>query len=191
MRGRDILMSLLVLLPLVALVAVSSRGCSFSPGGPSVDPGTAPRVDAEQELRTFARRAPFPVRVPELPAGWRANSVDRRPGPGGAASIRVGWLAPDGSYLRLVQSGSEEAALVVAETREPDRTDRPGPPPEALGPVQVVNTRWVRYLGSNGEQAWVHDAGAARWLITGTGSEAEFRRLAAATATGTVLPRAG
>src|SRR5215469_5015551 len=81
-RPRDMIISLLILLPLVGLFALLGRGCSFSPLGPTVDPNAAPSVDPRPALTAAARRVPFPVRLPALPAGWRANAVDSRPAPG-------------------------------------------------------------------------------------------------------------
>ncbi|MGQ0481391.1 MAG: DUF4245 domain-containing protein [Pseudonocardia sp.] len=187
-RSRDILLSVLVLLPLIGLVALVGRGCSFSPGGPTVDDSAAPRVDAAAALADAARGLDFPVRVPEVPPTWRANSTDRRAAPGGAGAVRVGWLTDGGRYLRLVQADprpgpgqpADEGPLVAAETKGP---------PDARGVVTVAGQPWVRYQAPNGEQVWVRTAAGVRWLVTGSGTEAEFRTLAAAVSAAAPLPR--
>ncbi|MBO0848294.1 MAG: DUF4245 domain-containing protein [Pseudonocardia sp.] len=182
-RPRDMVISLLILLPLIGVFALLGRSCSFSPGGPTVNPAAMPRVDVHGPLVSAARELPFAVREPSLPAGWRANSVDRRPAPAGAGAVRVGWVTDGGRYLRLVQTastGADEGALVAAET---------GGPPRAAEPVDVAGTAWVGYTGANGEQAWVRQADGARWLITGDGVEPEFRLLATAVAAAPPLPR--
>lgn len=181
-RPRDMMISMLILLPLIGVFALLGRGCSFSPGGPTVNPDAMPRVDVHGPLVAAARALPFPVREPSLPATWRANSVERRPAPGGAGAVRVGWVTDGGRYLRLVQTASstDEGALVAAET---------GGPPRAAEPVDVAGSAWVRYTGGNGEQAWARQAGDARWLITGDGVEPEFRLLATAVAAAPPLSR--
>jgi hypothetical protein len=176
------LISLAILLPIVGLMAFLGRGCSFSPGGATADPSAMPTVDAHQALTAAARQAPFPVREPALPAGWRANVVDQRPGPGGAPAVRVGWLTPAGRYLRLVQSTAEEGGLVAAESRGA---------PGAAQPVDVGGLSWVSYRGSNGEATWAHRADGVLWLLTGDGVPDEFQVLAAAVAAAPALPRVG
>jgi hypothetical protein len=179
---RDILLSIVVLLPVIGLVALVGRGCSFSPGGPTVDPDSAPRVDATPALVAAARQLPFPVRDPAVPPAWRANSTDRRPAPGDQSAVRVGWLTDGGRYLRLVQTAPapDEAPLVTAETQAP---------PQALGVVDVAGRTWVRYAAPRGEEAWVTTADGVRWLITGDGTEADFRTLAGAVAAAPPLAR--
>jgi uncharacterized protein DUF4245 len=181
-RPRDMVISLLILLPMVGVVALLGRSCSFSPGGPTVDPSAMPRVDVHGPLVAAAREVPFAVREPSLPAGWRANSVDQRPAPGGASAVRIGWVTDGGRYLRLVQTSSatDEGALVAAETEGP---------PTAAQPVDVAGAAWVRYTGGNGEQAWARQVDGARWLITGDGDEPEFRLLATAVAAAPPLRR--
>ncbi len=184
------MLSILVLLPLIGLVALVGRGCSFSPGGPTVDDSAAPRVDARAALADAARGLDFPVRVPELPPTWRANSTDRRSAPGGAGAVRVGWLTDGGRYLRLVQAS-------IVETAKPGRPADEGPlvaaetkgPPEARGVVTVADQPWVRYQAPNGEQVWVRTADGVRWLVTGSGTEPEFQTLAAAVGAAPPLPR--
>jgi hypothetical protein len=174
--------SMAILLPIIGLMAFLGRGCSFSPGGASADPAAMPRVDSREALTAAARQVPFPLRDPVLPPGWRANVVDQRAAPGGAPSVRVGYLTPAGRYLRLVQSTAEEGTLVAAETG--------GPPTDAM-PVDAGGVSWVKYRGGNGEDAWARHADGVQWLITGDGIPAEFRVLAAAVTATSPLPRNG
>jgi hypothetical protein len=173
------LISILVLLPVVGIFAFLGRGCSFSPGGPTVDPSAVPSVQVAPVLATVARQVPIPLRNPATPTGWRATSVDPRPAPGGAVAVRVSWLTSAGRYLRLVQSNAEEGALVADET-----AGQPG----AAAPVRVGATDWVAYRGANGEQAWAHRDGPVEWLVTGDGVAAEFQALAQAVAAAPPLP---
>src|SRR4051812_50198783 len=74
--------ALAVLAAIILVVAGTTGSCSFSPGGPTVDGSRLPVVDAPAELAAIARTTPFPVRVPAVPAGWRADGGDQGPGPG-------------------------------------------------------------------------------------------------------------
>jgi hypothetical protein len=180
---RDVLLSMLPL-ALIVLALVGLAGmCSFSPGGPSIDPRTVPTVNAAERLGDAASAVSFPVRSPELPAGWRANSasVDRVGAKLDAPrAVRVGWQTPDGNYLRLSQSSAGEAELAVFETGQ-----RTAP----TGAVQAAGRTWVRYPGPRAEQAWVTDLGEVRLLVTGSGTEEQFRVLTGATLDAPVLPR--
>jgi hypothetical protein len=180
---KDIVIALAVLVPIILLVAGLTRACSFSPTGPSVDADRLPTVDATAELRSAAKRMPFEVRIPSVPAGWRANSASTQPA-SRAAAVRVGWLTARDRYLRLTQSAAVESELVVAEV---------GPTAVTSGPVDVAGQRWVVYTGGS-EPAWVTElaptvAGrpAVQVLITGSGTEEDFRALAAAVSSGQVV----
>ncbi|MBA2307750.1 MAG: DUF4245 domain-containing protein [Pseudonocardiales bacterium] len=182
---KDIVIALAVLVPIILLVAGLTRACSFSPTGPSVETDRLPTVDASAELRSAAKRMPFEVRIPSVPAGWRANSASTQP-VGGAAAVRVGWLTAQDRYLRLAQSAATESELVIAEV---------GPTAVASGPVEVAGQRWIIYTGGGrNEPSWVTEfaptvAGppVARVLITGSGTEEDIRVLAAAVSAGEVL----
>ncbi len=186
---------MLVALGLLAVVVLTFAGltgsCSFSPGGPTVDASRLPVVDAPAELRRIAPTVPFPVRVPAVPADWRANSVDqdRIPAPGEPAdassnrAVRTGYITAEGRYLRLLQSDAPEPALLAVESG--------GEPLPGLGAVDVSGVTWVGY-GREGEEpvriAELPGSAPVRVLITGSGTEDEFRVLAGAVATGEVLP---
>jgi hypothetical protein len=188
--ARHLLGALAVLIPLVLLAGGLSQ-CSFSPGGPSVDPAAGPSVDAAAELRALAPRTPFPLRVPAVPEGWRVNAVDEVPVADGRG-VRAGYLTPEGRYLRLWQSDAGEEALLMAEA---------GGVPPGRGTVDVGGQRWVVYGGEGEEPVWVAEVpglqqgdpaatpGAApvRLLITGSADEAGFRALAEGALDGEVL----
>lgn len=176
---RDLVISMLILLPIVGLVAMLGRGCSFSPGGPTADPSSLPSIDPRPALLAAAPGIGFPLRLPTVGSGWRATVVDLNRAPGDLRAARVSWITAGGRYLRLVQSGAEEGALVAAETEGP---------PTGARPVQVAGTQWVDYTGQNGEQAWAHRADGVEWLITGDGQPAEFAALAGAVQVAPPLP---
>ncbi|GAA4856914.1 DUF4245 domain-containing protein [Saccharopolyspora cebuensis] len=174
LRKRTPSAMVFAILPMV-LVALGAAGLisqwSFSPGGPSVDGASVPTVDVAAELDQAADRAGFPVVDPALPPEWRANSANVTTLASKAQVVRVGWLTGEAHYLRLAQSTAAEAELVAAETRRE---------PAAQGVVRAAGLDWVVYRSVRDERAWVGERAGVRLLITGNGTEAEFRTLAEA-----------
>lgn len=176
LRMRDLLMALGALLIVVLATGGLSRSCSFAPGGPTVDQRGLPVVDAAAELRALAPGVAFGLRIPVVPADWRANSTGRYPvGDTRAQSIRAGYVTAAGHYLRLAQSDAPEEALIAAE--------RGKQPVIGQGTVDVGGQAWVVYGPRPAEPIWVATLPGAtpvRVLITGSGTDDEFRALAAA-----------
>ena len=178
---RDLLGAVGLLVVVVLAVGGLTRGCSFAPTGPTVDPGTGPTVDAPAQLRALAGSTVFALRVPAVPVDWRANAVGtQRVGPAGNRAVSTGYVTPAGRYLRVVQSDAGEAELVTEEARGT---------PVASGTVQVAGTSWVTYADGTPEPVRVAQVDGVRLLIRGSGDDAEFRTLAAGTVGGEVLPR--
>lgn len=179
---RDMLVALGVLAVVILVLGGLTRSCSFSPGGPSIDAGRLPVVDAPAELRALAPTVPFPVRVPAVPPGWRSNSVDQDVVEGGRA-VRTGFITPDNRYLRLLQSDAAEATLLAVEAG--------AAPVRARGAVDVGGRQWVAYGRDDDEPIWIAELAApspVRVLITGSGTEDDFRALAGGVSTGELLP---
>ena len=184
LRMRDMIGAVAVLLLIIGAVLAFYGGCEFSPGGPSVDPKTAPSADASGELRRAARSAAFPIREPAVPADWRPNSTATTAvGAGATASVvvRVGYVTSAG-YVQLSQSGGDAGEVVAKETGQ-------AAPPEATGTVDVDGVTWTTYPGRRDEPAWVADLDGVVLLVTGSAPEPEFRRLAKATQMAAPLPR--
>jgi hypothetical protein len=184
LKVRDLLVAMAVLVPVILLFGGLTRSCSFSPGGPEVDSSRLPVVDAPAQLAVVARTIPFPVRVPAVPPGWRANSVDQdRVGPPESTdsrrAVRVGYVTPDDRYVRAVQSDADEAALLTTETG--------AEPVPGLGVREVGGVRWVVYGREGEEPIWIGELPGdtpTRALITGSGTEDEYTALANALLTG-------
>lgn len=180
MTVRDLLGAVVVLALIALVVGGLTRSCSFAPGGPTTDPATAPRVDATAQLRVLASSTAFPLRVPAVPADWRANSVDAvRVGSTTNRAVRVGYLTPAGRYLRVVQSDADETALLTLEAQGA---------PIASGATDVAGRTWVAYADDTREPIRIAQLDGVRLLITGSGDDNEFRTLAAAAVGGEVLP---
>jgi Protein of unknown function (DUF4245) len=190
--GRDMFWSLVPLVVGCILLAGLVGMCSFEPGG--TKQGAIPSYDAAAALRADAQTLGFPVRLPQLPTGWRPNSGGRGgiesgrtdPATGqrlSAATSTVGYISPTGMYLSLTQSNADEDKLVGSIH----------PSAYPTGTVDVDGTRWVVYRGGGqGAQAegaaeplWTTrlagPGGAAQIAITGAGSTDQFHTLASAT----------
>jgi Protein of unknown function (DUF4245) len=181
---RDMLGALLMLAAVVLVVGGLSRSCTFAPTGPTVDASRLPVVDVPTELARLAPDTPFPLRVPAVPEGWRANAVDRTSLPDGSRTVRTGYLTPEGRFLRLQQGDTGEEAML--------RSESGGGAAPAQGVVDVEGQRWVAYRGERGEPIWITEVAggpAVRMLVTGSGSETDFRTLAVAAVRGEVLAR--
>jgi hypothetical protein len=185
LTARDMVGALVVLLLVVLVVGGLSRSCTFSPAGPTVDTSRLPVVDAPAELRRLAPGVPFAVRIPAVPPEWRANSADQDRVAGGGRAVRTGYLTPEGRYLRLLQSDAPEEALLASEAG--------AEPAPAQGVVEVAGQRWVVYAAGRDEQIWIAEVATpggapVRMLVTGSGSEDDYRTLAAAAVGGELLP---
>ncbi len=181
MAPRSVRAMVFAMLPLV-LVVLGIAGlmgrCSVSPLGSSPGAGTAPTVNASQEFESAATGVDFPVVRPHPPDGWRANSADTKRVTQQDSAVRVGWLTEDTHYVRLSQSSAPEAELVSLETEQP---------PRARGTVQAAGTQWVVYESVRSELAWVGERSGVRLLITGNGTEEEFRAMARAATSAQVV----
>ena len=193
--GRDMFWSMAPLVLACIVLAGLLGTCSFAPSGPGRSP--APQYDAAASLRADADALAIPIRVPDLPDGWHANSgsrgsvdagrIDRTGQPARAVTSRVGYLAPSGMYVGLIQSDGDEHALITSFDSGLTPT----------GVQDVGGVRWIVYEGGdpNGEYAhpvWttrlVTPAGPAQVAISGAAGTEEYRRLAAATQTQVPLP---
>jgi hypothetical protein len=182
---RDMVGAVVVLLLIIGAVLAFFGGCEFSPGGPAVDPESAPSADASGELAQAARSAAFPVRNPDVPDGWRPNSASTSAvGAGATASVvvRVGYLTTGGAFVQLSQSGGDAGEVVATETGQAES-------PKATGTVDVDGVTWSTYAGRRDEAAWVADLDGVVVLVTGSAEEAEFRQLAKAAQEAAPLPR--
>ncbi|SNR32208.1 Protein of unknown function [Haloechinothrix alba] len=174
--ARDMAWSLAVLLAIVGVLTWILGSCQLSPGGPSVDPGAVPDVDADRELARMARRVDFPLRTPELDEAWRATSANMSTASGqdGDRIVRVGWVTPEGEYARLAQSPAV-ASFVVA-----DEADGVSQEVEPAGSVDIGSRAWAVYPAHEQEQAWVTSIDGVRVMVTGSAGEQELRTLAEA-----------
>jgi hypothetical protein len=192
--GRDMFWSLAPLVIGCILLAGLVGMCSFQPAG--TNKGTIPAYDAVAALRADAQTLGFPIRLPQLPAGWQPNSGDRGGIENGrtsngqrlnAATSTVGYISPTGMYVSLTQSNADEDKLVGSIH----------PSAYPTGTVDVSGTNWIVYRGAgqsgaDAEPVWTtkltSPAGTTQIAITGAGSTDQFRTLAVATQSQPPLP---
>ncbi|WP_422771738.1 DUF4245 domain-containing protein [Plantactinospora sp. WMMC1484] len=160
---RDIVISLLVLLVPIALVIGFGRLVLGADQPVLVDP--APAV---QQARAAAA---FPVSEPAgLGEGWRTVTADFRREAAGA-TLRIGYLSPDGDGVQLVQSSLPADGLLAAELT---RDGRP------RGVVELGGRSWQRYTARPGESALVLLEPDRTVLVVGQAPESELRRIVVA-----------
>ncbi|RZU73284.1 uncharacterized protein DUF4245 [Micromonospora kangleipakensis] len=159
---RDMALSLLVLLVPIALLLAFYRG--FLGGD---EPATVDPAPAVQEAR--AANA-FPVSAPAgLASDWRTVSARYQPEPGGA-TLRIGYLTPEGRGAQLVQSNVPAEKLLPAELS--------GGQPQ--GTADLPGGSWQRYTARGNEQALVLLEPTRTVIVVGDAGEAELRQLASA-----------
>ncbi|WP_227996616.1 DUF4245 domain-containing protein [Nocardia australiensis] len=167
---RDLLWSLVPLILIVVVFAGLASQCSFAAKGPTQ--GQIPHFDAAAAFTSDARNMPFPIRNPSLPDGWTPNSGSRDTitSAGGGPVSTVGFVSPQGTYMRLAQSNATEESLArfVLGSRY------------ASGTEQVGDQKWIVYSEPGEESAWIADLGQSRVLITGAGNNDVFTVLAQA-----------
>lgn len=170
MRDMAISMGLIV----VAVVAVAwlYNGMSVSPGH-ATDQGPAPSTDVSVELARVNRVVGFtPLQPAVLPADWRPQSFTyalAADAPAKAATVRAGWLTPDGRFISLIQAQTTPEALLSGEY---------GTSGPATGTVSAGGADWTVTTGARTEAAWYREVGGLVVVITGSAAEADFRILA-------------
>lgn len=182
--GRDMFWSLAPLVVVCVVLAGMVGMCSVGFTGPKV--GDIPPYDVAAALGADADVVGFPVRLPQLPDGWQANSgrrgsieagrVDAQTGQRQrAVTSTVGYLTSNMMYVSVIQSNADEAALV--ESIDPAVYPR--------GIREIDGVQWIMYEGGvDAEPVWttrLHSpAGGAQIAITGAADSDDFRILAAA-----------
>ncbi|MGW0505285.1 DUF4245 domain-containing protein [Micromonospora sp. NPDC003241] len=162
-RPRDMAISLLVLLVPIALLIAFSRG--FLGGD---EPST---VDPTPTFEQARSAAVFPVTQPAgLPDGWKTVRATYRTTEEGA-TLRVGYLTPEGRGLQLVQSNVPPERLLPTELTEEGRPQ---------GQADLGSGTWQRYTGRGNEQALVLLEPERTVIVVGDARDNELREMATA-----------
>ncbi|ADK28533.1 DUF4245 domain-containing protein [Corynebacterium pseudotuberculosis] len=166
-NGRDIVLSLGVIL-LVAALSIGFTGmCSFNKGTPENGPVHA--VDAQTYLHLEARSMGFPVRYPGEIPGWVANSA-RRDDLGGTPAPVVGWVINGASFIQLEQTGlSEKDAVAAFDSNVREKT--------GSHVVEGINVAEYTSEEEGVRMLWVADLGDSRILVSGAAPKEQFDEL--------------
>lgn len=155
--------SLLVLLIPIALLLGFYRVFLGGDEPATVDP--APVVAQARTANAF------PVSEPaDLGSDWRTVSARYQPAEGGA-TLRIGYLSPDGRGVQVVQSNVPPEKLLPAELTDVGRPQ---------GPTQIGGRSWQRYTARTNEQALVLLEPNRTVIVIGAAREQELRELAGA-----------
>jgi len=173
---RDMIGALLILVPVGLLLFSVGNSCSFAPGMPVEDPNSGPTVNVQSRLAEYAVGSAFPLRVPDVP--FRANSTDRGPVEGGGTAVRIGYVTPDADFLSLVQTDGTAEGILATESGAAGRGEGP---PLMRGTLDAAGLEWEVYQRDGGEPfriATLPGDPDVRLLVTGSGSDEQFRTLA-------------
>ncbi|SCL18829.1 Protein of unknown function [Micromonospora inyonensis] len=158
---KDMAISLLVLLVPIALLLAFYRGFLGGEAPTVVDP--APAVEQARSANAF------PVVEPAgLGSGWRTTTARFQQTDQGA-SLRLGYLTPEGRGVQLVQSNVPVERLLPQEL-----TDRSQP----QGALDLDGRSWQRYTARGNERALVLLEPARTVIVVGDATENELRELA-------------
>ena len=160
---RDMAISLLVLLIPIALLLAFYRGFLGGDQPTAVDP-----TPAFQQARSAGE---FPVSEPSgLGEGWRSVRATYRAVDGGA-TLRVGYVTPEGRGLQLVQSNVPPEQLLPTELTEQGRPQ---------GQTDLGGGAWQRYTARGNEQALVLLEPDRTVIVVGDARDNELREMASA-----------
>ncbi|MEU5947446.1 DUF4245 domain-containing protein [Micromonospora sp. NPDC047465] len=158
---KDMALSLLVLLIPIALLLAFYRGFLGGDQAVTVDP--APAVESARAANAF------PVSEPvELGDGWRTVNATFQNVEGGA-SLRLGYLTPEGRGAQLVQSNVPPEQLLPAELTAEGQPQ---------GQTDLGGRTWQRYTARANEQALVLLEPNRTVIVVGDARDNELRHLA-------------
>lgn len=181
---RDLLISLGVL-GLVMAFSVGFTGlCSYNPG-PAETTGQVNEVDIDSILGTEARSLSIPVRNPDVPDNWQANSGRRTTVDGEPSSI-AGWVVDEKYYISLTQTGAdlEDAVADVdddyREETDLHRSSASGMTAEMVGDAGDAGdtVTWRIFSGDDARTIWAADLGESTVLLSGTATGDIYETLA-------------
>ena len=160
-RPRDMVLSLAVLLVPIALLLGFYR---------LVLNGDAPvTVDARPTIQEAQQAGAFPVAAPAGPGdGWHVSSASFRHESGGA-TLRIGYVDPDGEGLQLIESSVPADTLLPAEL---------GSAAKPLDTYRMDARVWRLYDARPGERALVLAEPGRTIIVVGTARTNRLEELA-------------
>ncbi|MBM9468316.1 DUF4245 domain-containing protein [Nakamurella leprariae] len=182
--GRDMTLSMGLLVIVVLLAAWLAGTVDFAPGGPK--DGPAPTADVVGGLARADASTGFDVVTPDgVPGDWQPSAFSViEAGSVEPPAARAAWITPAGSFITLIQAQGDTARVLAAELDD-DPSDARS---RTASGVRAVDGRdWTVTTGRRGEAAWylttpaTDSADQVVLLITGSATPDDFTALAAAT----------
>jgi hypothetical protein len=125
-------------------------------------------VDYTSSLASARRAAPYPLLGPaDLPAGWKATSVEYKKDPAGHANWHLGFETPTRQYAAIEQSDAARADVLKNAV----------PGGQADGESKLGAQDWQRLQGDR-YRALTVQTGSATTVVTGTATYEELAVLA-------------
>jgi hypothetical protein len=158
---RDVALSLGVLIVPIFVVILGYQALG-------ADPVT--KVDSGQAYSDAQAGGQFtPLRAQGLPKGWDTTAADFQVAKG-IATLRIGFVAPDGRFARFAQSNRPVEQMIADEL---------GGARRSTGAEELNGQVWLRYPGRGQEHALVSARRDSVVVVTGTADDAELQDLAA------------
>ncbi|MFI5833752.1 DUF4245 domain-containing protein [Micromonospora sp. NPDC051300] len=158
---KDMVLSLLILLVPIALLIAFYRGFLGGDSPVTVDP--APALDQARSANAF------PVAAPTgLGDDWRTVNARFQTAADGA-TLRIGYVTPEGRGAQLLESNIPAEKLLPAELSD-GQPQGPADLPDGLS--------WQRYTARGNEQALVLLEPNRTVIVVGDARESELRKLA-------------
>ncbi|MGP9724584.1 DUF4245 domain-containing protein [Corynebacterium sp. AOP40-9SA-29] len=175
---RDLLISLGVLGVVMAFSVGFTGLCSYNPG-PAETTGPVNEVDIDAILGSEARSLNFPVRNPDVPDDWQANSgrrttIDREP------SSIAGWVIDERYYIGLTQTSVElEDAVADVDDEYREETDSRESSASGVTAETAGDTvTWRIFTGDDARTVWAADLGDSTVMLSGTATGEIYETLA-------------
>lgn len=167
--GKDMVISMVVIVILTVAIVLPTGLCTFNPGEPEA--GLIQEVDEKAFLEMESQAFDFSIVHPQVPEGWTPNSA-RRVAIGGESSPVVGYVTDDDGYLQLTQTD-------VAVDDAVSGID--GYLRHLEGTKDVAGTEVGIYTADEGDvrDLWVFTHAGTTMLISGVATEDAFEALTA------------
>ncbi|MFT3715775.1 MAG: DUF4245 domain-containing protein [Gordonia sp. (in: high G+C Gram-positive bacteria)] len=176
--SKDMVWSLIPLLVIALIIAGIAGSCSFGFGHKATEE-KIPDFDVKTALVADADTMPFPIRLPAVPADWKANSGSTKE-IGAAVASNVGWITGGGAYVQLTQTGASEDELAPSLGGDGTLGD---------GTKDIDGRRWVAYQnGESHKRVWITDLGDVRLAVVSRGNDQDMTTLAKAAQSAQPLP---
>ena len=100
--GRDMFISVAVIVIAMIVVVAPTGLWSYSPGEPEFEP--VREVDPRAFIDNEARASAYDIYFPETPQDWVPNSARRKLIDGETSSV-VGWVTAERGFIQIAQTG--------------------------------------------------------------------------------------